>query len=168
MNFHQLLIAVTFKMFWCEKIKQGENYCICEAAWLEIRFSDILFYSEIIELFITPEHGSECCIFRIRCGEAMSAISNLRLQFQQLQHVRLRVRGGVLTIIGNIFPNSSVVNRKEREYPALCPFSEVEVFNTTDKFIKERHPSQQHHYDHNVGKIHLKPTIPHSHQMKLS
>ncbi|XP_055908156.1 uncharacterized protein LOC129942989 [Eupeodes corollae] len=61
-----------------------------------------------------------------------------------------------------------VVNRKEREYPALCPFSEVEVFNTTDKFIKERHPSQQHHYDHNVGKIHLKPTIPHSHQMKLS
>ena len=108
-------------------------------AWEDIRFADIIFNSDTFKLAVTPEHGEECTVLHLRNGEIVPSILNFRLQFQHLQHVRFRVKGGEITIFGSIYPNSSVISRNEREYPALCPFSEAELIAKGDKNRRLHH-----------------------------
>lgn len=145
-------------MFWCEKLKEGETFCVCEAGWLEIKISDVVFFTDTLKLLVQPEYGVECTIIHIRNGEVTSHLNNFRMQFQSMQHVKFKVEGkrvnldkrnriliklidftgGEITLFGSIFPHSNVIKRKENEYPILCPFGAAELLNIS----KRKHPEK--------------------------
>ncbi|XP_055907823.1 uncharacterized protein LOC129942779 [Eupeodes corollae] len=125
-------------MFWCERLREGETFCICESGWLDIKFTDVIFYNDTLKLMLQPEYGSECVLFHIRNGETVSPILSFKLQFQSMQHVRFKLLGGELTLIGTITPHSNAVKRKEGEYPSLCPFGEAELLNEPQKLKKKK------------------------------
>lgn len=116
-------------MFWCEKLSEGDKYCICQAGWTKIKIGYTSPYEkqEYVRVYMEPEDGRKCLIFgRNKWSTSMSANE---FTFMPQQHVKIIIEGGVAVILGEA---NAAVNKilPTKRFQGVCPFNDDEGWNT--------------------------------------
>lgn len=131
-------------MFWCETIRPGQKYCTCSVGWKTFRIINVDVQGPIFNLSLTPQYGkNEVLLIYLTSQEDvqnyLARRLNFDLKFQPYDHVKIDVRLGLITVVGEVVNSPQLkrgVTLSHNFYPINCPFG---VKEWDDKARLENH-----------------------------
>lgn len=110
-------------MFWVDSLGEDHCYCICQSAWqtMEIVYANI--HKNFIEIYITPEDGNRCCVYKHRKTLNPPTIKEFR--FDGWEHAKIEVIGGEITMMGTS-DDEKPRYKSSIHFTGGCPFGNEE------------------------------------------
>lgn len=121
-------------MFWAETITENHKYCVCQAAWNFMKIANINAYKNLLEIYITPEDGNRCCVYKQKKGSYVQQL--FEFKFHSWEHVKIEVIGGEITLYG-YSDEEGTRHKATNHFTSGCPFGDETDWSRPEKLLSK-------------------------------
>ena len=119
-------------MFWCDTIKDRQEFCICDGRWKFMKVVNTDIEENVLLFYMTALEGGPCLIFSQRKGEPLSSNIFQEFNFKLFQHVRLEAVGGDIIVAGETYDGVDL-HKNTGRFSSECPFSDIEEWRRKER-----------------------------------